>query len=121
MAMVAFLLDQGAEVNATDHFGRTPLRWAADEGFHGIAQVLLSRSAEILVKSAHEGGYTALHWAATRGRGVITDMFLDSDPAVHFRSAGDDFQEIHLAAAKNHSKEMAELLKERLKIKPLEY
>ena len=60
--MVAFLLDAGADVNARDHFGDTPLMVACAKGFGGMAAFLLERGADPARKD--QEGRTARERAA---------------------------------------------------------
>jgi len=43
---VKLLLDKGANVNAEDEDGDTPLHWAARYGKTGLARILLRRGAD---------------------------------------------------------------------------
>jgi len=39
------LIDNGAEVNAVDECGSTPLHWAAGDGRRDVAELLIQRGA----------------------------------------------------------------------------
>ncbi len=41
--MVQLLLDRGAQINAKDHFDRTPLDWATSKGHELLGSFLLGR------------------------------------------------------------------------------
>ena len=60
------LLDRGANVNARDGVGRTPLHWAVFYGYVDVARLLLDRGADVNARDEH--GWTPLHWAAYFGR-----------------------------------------------------
>lgn len=45
--VVKYLLDLGADVNARDHQGFTPLHWAATRGYVSLVRTLLDRGADI--------------------------------------------------------------------------
>ncbi|OGP59447.1 MAG: hypothetical protein A2V67_07510 [Deltaproteobacteria bacterium RBG_13_61_14] len=55
------LLGQGADVNARDEEGCTPLLWAVFAGEKDVVELLLARGADI--RRANNDGETPLHWA----------------------------------------------------------
>jgi len=55
----------GAEVDAPDNDGRSPLHWAAYKGFSDCIRLLLYMDAYL--GRADKEGCTPLHWAAIRG------------------------------------------------------
>ena len=59
------LLAKGADVNAKDENGRTPLYMS---GSKYVAEVLLARGADVHARD--ENGQTPLHWAARRNPGA---------------------------------------------------
>ena len=59
------LLTQGAEINAKNDKGRTPLHNAAEDNATETAQLLLTQGAEINAKN--DKGLTPLHDAARDG------------------------------------------------------
>ena len=62
-AFIAWLLEKGADVNASSETGRTALQQAAWQHQPGIVRILLAHGANV---NAIEGeGRTALHMAAT--------------------------------------------------------
>ena len=63
LPQVKKLLDQKANVNATDAARRTPLHYAAANGEVSIARLLISYGAD--VDSQDRQGNTPLHYAAT--------------------------------------------------------
>jgi len=54
-----FLINHGANVNATDYFGFTPLHEAIVRGSYGVAKLLIKNGAN--VNSKDQYGYTPLH------------------------------------------------------------
>ena len=56
------LLDEGADFNTLDRFGRNALHWAVGYGHRATVQLLLDRGADINARD--RVGCTALHWAA---------------------------------------------------------
>ncbi|KAJ7544585.1 hypothetical protein O6H91_09G084000 [Diphasiastrum complanatum] len=55
----------GAEIDAVDNDGRSPLHWAAYKGFGDCIRLLLFMDAYLQRQDME--GCTALHWAAIRG------------------------------------------------------
>jgi ankyrin repeat protein len=62
VARVQALLEKGADVEAKDGSGRTPLGWAAEKGYEGIVKQLLEKGADVEAKGG--SGRTPLSWAA---------------------------------------------------------
>ncbi|MHA7877473.1 MAG: ankyrin repeat domain-containing protein [Bacteroidota bacterium] len=72
-AAIAFLLKNGADINARDHAWNTPLHLAAQDGRDGVISELLDRDAD--VNAQNSDGLTPLHLAAQDGRdGVISKL-----------------------------------------------
>jgi ankyrin repeat protein len=59
------LLDKGADVNANNNYNWTPLMYAAQDGHNAVIQLLLTKGAKISAKDGQ--GRTALMKAAERG------------------------------------------------------
>ena len=55
------LIDGGADINAKDRIGATPLHWAARANSLDIARLLIDKGADIEAKNNRDG--TPLHWA----------------------------------------------------------
>lgn len=60
-AIVKLLLDKGADINATGHFGMTPLHIAAEHGQEAIMKLLLDKGADI--DATDNASWTPLHYA----------------------------------------------------------
>jgi ankyrin repeat protein len=73
-------LADGADVNAKDDEGMTPLHWAAPEGHKEIAELLIAKGANVNAKSDNEvagsEGMTPLHFAAYVGRREIAELLI---------------------------------------------
>jgi ankyrin repeat protein len=69
---VQLLLDRGADVDARDFLGATPLGWAALRGHKNVAALLLARGA--LVNARALSGKTPLHLAATAGKKELVSL-----------------------------------------------
>ena len=74
VAEVNKLLLAGADVNAVNSDGETPLMIAAELGKSRVIEALLVRGADINKKSTEE--FTALRWAATRNHTEAIEVLL---------------------------------------------
>lgn len=95
----AALLKQGAQVNAIDGTGMTPLHLATGEGHEAVVRLLLERGASVNV--AADGGWTPLHRAAQENREAVARLLLEKGAAVN-AATNDGRTPIHLAAAGGH-------------------
>lgn len=59
--ILRFLVENGANVNATDDFGFTPLMAASDSQFLDAVTFLIDQGADVNLHDS--GGFTALHYA----------------------------------------------------------
>jgi hypothetical protein len=73
--VASHLLDRGADIEARDRNGYTPLLIAARNGTTDVLQVLLSRGAAPNARDKH--GRTALHWTAELNRPQHLKLLLD--------------------------------------------
>jgi len=77
---IQVLLDHGADVNAADPLGRTPLMYAArsDAPSAEVVKLLLERGADVNMKDAHANagdvGWTALDMAKQNGNTAVVAM-----------------------------------------------
>jgi hypothetical protein len=81
-ARVAQLIDRGANVNARDDYGYTPLMWAAQEGYIQTLEALLKRGAD--VNARDKAGRTALLIATVKGHQIIVKSLVahHADPLI---------------------------------------
>jgi cytohesin len=74
--LVQVLCDAGANVSATDLFGKTPLHHAAQSGH--VAAIELLSEAGANVEAVDDWGRTALHYAAAFGHVSVVKVLLRS-------------------------------------------
>jgi len=72
--IVARLLDAGADVNAVDRSGITPLMRAAQNGRVEMVELLLARGAK--VNHTNVAGYTAIMWTRRNGYHDVEKLLL---------------------------------------------
>ena len=70
-------ISKGADVNAKDAKGQTPLMMAAAGGHNGILKVLMETEG-LDTEGCDNDGNTALHFACARGMARAANMFLRS-------------------------------------------
>jgi ankyrin repeat protein len=81
---VARLLDEGADVDASDDNGYTALLVAASRGDLDLVRLLLDRDAT--VNATNRLGHTALMLASTEGHSEVAQMLLDRGAGVNMRN-----------------------------------
>ena len=72
LAVVQFLLDKGARVDAEDKDGKNALILAATKGYREMVELLLKRGANPTLSDT--GGRTALFWALANGHKEIAEI-----------------------------------------------
>ncbi|KAL6897202.1 ankyrin repeat-containing domain protein [Trichoderma evansii] len=75
ITIIKFLLENGAEVDAADESGQTPLIWAAKTGNEDVIKLLLENGAGIDVSD--KNGLTALYWANSKEQREIVKLLLE--------------------------------------------
>ncbi len=71
--VVQLLLDAGADPDARNRDGETPLIWAARGGRGDVVTLLLNRGADLEVRGGQQG-WTALSWAETSGHTEVAEL-----------------------------------------------
>lgn len=77
---VSFLLDNGADISATDEDGGTSLHRAASAGHAKLMNVLITRGIDVSTKDHF--GRTALHYAARKEQTDVVQILLENDASV---------------------------------------
>jgi len=98
-------LDAGADVNAKDGGGWTPLHYAAGNSHKEIAELLIAKGADVNAKN--DKGRTPLHRAAIFGHKEIVELLIAKGADMNATEGG--WTPLHDAAQLNR-KEITELL-----------
>jgi len=105
---VRLLLAEGAEVDARDEIGKTPLIIAADKGYFPIVQLLIQNGADI--NAQHNLHWTALMFAAGNGHSAIVKLLVENGVNMNLVSKS-DYTALILASAAGYA-EIVDLLLE---------
>jgi hypothetical protein len=93
------LLKEGADVNAKDRFGFTPLHYTALNGHIEIVKLLIERGADVNAKT--NGGWTPLRFAAIYGHIEIVKLLIERGADVNAKDK-DGRTPLHSAAFYGH-------------------
>lgn len=106
---VESLVGSGADINAADAIGQTPLHLAAASGNIEMVTVLLEDGAELDLPEGRDG-LSALHVAAQRGHEQVVDLLIRFGADMEARTRRQQTP-LHLAALHGHAGVTAQLLK----------
>lgn len=107
LARVQELVKQGADVNAQDKLGWTPLYWAVSLDRTEVAGFLMDQGADVR-KRTSDGG-TALHQAARAGDRALVELMLTKGADVNAKMKR-WITALHSAASAGHSEMVALLI-----------
>ena len=107
VAAIEALLAGGAEIDARDPGGETPLIRAILEGHADVAELLIADGADVMARN--ERGLTPLHAAAYSGSAELTQLLLDHGAELEDTANVSGATPLMLAAEENHVA-VAELL-----------
>jgi len=93
------LVEEGADVNARDNIGYTPLHYAASYGHLDVARLLLEEGAD--VNARDNAGWTPLHWAAAYGHVDVARLLVERGADVNARD-NIGYTPLHYAASYGH-------------------
>ncbi len=88
LAICRLLIDKGAQLEAKDDSGCTPLHEAACQGHVEIARLLCDRGADVEAQSYY-GGWRPLHFAANNGHiTVVKELIEERNAEINARDRG---------------------------------
>ncbi|OJW72294.1 MAG: hypothetical protein BGO68_06155 [Candidatus Amoebophilus sp. 36-38] len=100
--IIQFLLQNGADVNATNNTGLTPLHLAVREKQLASIQALV-KNKHIDINKQDKLGNTVLHIASFKGdRLLVTALVENKEIDINVQQGGDDATPLYLAAAQGH-------------------
>jgi ankyrin repeat protein len=105
-SIVKLLLDTGADVEAKDGNGQTPLLWVAQGGNEAVVKLLLDAGADIEAKDSND--QTPLLRAAKNGHEAIVKLLLDKGVDINVENANG--QTALLLAVHNEHSNVSQLL-----------
>lgn len=108
---IQLLLQKGADPDAKDSTERTPLHWAATNGYLELGRILLSQSHQRKpnINAVQNRGKTALHFASLNNREDFVDLLINNGASLDPKSDG-QWTPLINAADKGHAGVVGKLL-----------
>ncbi|KAJ6009169.1 hypothetical protein N7522_004185 [Penicillium canescens] len=100
---IKIMLHQGAEINAADQDGRTPLSWAAENGHELVVKLLINNAARLETKD-DTLRQTPLSLAAVYGYDLVVKLLLDK--GARLETTDDEFGQTPLSLAAEHGHDL---------------
>ncbi|QOD37980.1 ankyrin repeat domain-containing protein [Candidatus Wolbachia massiliensis] len=107
------LIDKGANANNKDNEGRTPLHYAAKQGYTEIVKILIDKKANIDEKT--NNGLTPLHYAAKYGYTEIVEILIDKKANVNEKD-NNGWTPLHYAAKYGRTKVVMTLIRNKANV-----
>jgi ankyrin repeat protein len=108
--ILAFLLENGIDVNQQDKYGETALMWASQKGHKEIVQMLLQHENIEINTRQDNDGRTALMWASLCDKKEIVEIFLQ-EKNIEINQRDKKFGETALMkASSNGHKDIVQIL-----------
>src|SRR5262249_37930567 len=97
---VAFLLEHGAKVDATEDSGYTPLHLACGQGHEGAVRELLAKKADTQAKTRYS--LQPLHLATLAGKLGVAKILIAEKAPLKATVGDSELSIVHLAARAGH-------------------
>jgi hypothetical protein len=111
----AALLKNEYDVDSKDSYGRTPISWAAEEGYEPVVRLLLKKGAEL--ESIASNGLTPLSYAAERGHEAVAKLLLEKGAELESVDI-DGLTPLSYAAKRGHEAVVKLLLEKGAELEP---